>query len=227
MSPGIVPSFFHFAVRLNELFPRSNVRMMYAALNVRPYFDPKALNDSFWFLAVGYFNVILPNFIPSSCDATKTFWLRARAAKEQSSRAAKSPMVVSHNTEISSKRGKQARVWAKEDDEKEKGTWVAPAPKPKDPNAAPFAPRAPSAALIGLSLLGNLDGIYKHATFPDFKLHTLTTGSRQRNGGMLMFGYTFAGKLFVSLGYDQNGFERKTVDAFWSGVLSGITEFLI
>lgn len=93
--------FFHFAFRLNELFPRWYVRMMYAALNVRPYFDPKSLNDSFWFLAVGYFNVILPNFIPSSCDATKTFWLRARAAKEQSSRAAKSPMVVSHNTEIS------------------------------------------------------------------------------------------------------------------------------
>lgn len=198
--------------------------MMYAALNVRPYFDPKSLNDSYWFLAVGYFNVILPNFIPSSCDAAKTFWLRARAAKDQSSRAAKSPMVVSHNVEISLKRGKQARIWAKEDDEKEKGTWVAPPPKPKDPNAAP---RAPSAALIGLSLLGNLDGIYKHATFPAFKLHTLTTGSRQRNGGMLMFGYTFAGKLFVSLGYDQNGFERETVDAFWSGVLSGITEFLI
>lgn len=203
--------------------------MMYAALNIRPYFDPRSLNESYWFLAVGYFNVILPNFIPSSCDTEKTFWLRARSAKEQSSRAAKSPMVVSHNTEMTSKRGKQARVWTKEDDEKEKGTWVAPPPPAAKPAAATATatPRAPSAALVGLSLLGNLDGIYKHTTFPDIKMHTLTTGSRQRNGGMLMFGYTFAGKLFVSLGYDQNGFERETVGRFWGGVLSGITEFLL
>ena len=201
------------------------LRMMYAALNIRPYFVPRPLNDSYWFLAVGYFNVILPNFIPSSCDVLRTFWLRARAAKDQSARAAKNPMIVSRSKEMSLKRGRQSRAWAREDDEKERGTWVAPPSKPKDATAT--TPRAPSAALIGLSLLGNLDAMYKHANFPDIKMHTLTTGSRQRNSGMLLFGYTFAGKLWVSLGYDENGFEQKVIDQFWSNVLGGIEEFLV
>ena len=69
---------------------------------------------------------------------------------------------------------------------------------------------------MGLSLLGNLDGIYKHANFPSIRMHTLTTGSRQRNGAMLLFGYTFAGKLWISLGYDENGFADDVVDRFWA-----------
>ncbi|EEB99652.1 hypothetical protein MPER_00632 [Moniliophthora perniciosa FA553] len=79
---------------------------------------------------------------------------------------------------------------------------------------------------MGLSLLGNLDGMYKHSSFPDIKLHTLTTGSRQRPGGMLLFGYTFVGKLWVSLGYDKNGFDRDVVDGFWANVLGSIDELL-
>ncbi len=110
----------------------------------------------------------------------------------------------------------------KEDDEKARGVWVPPPPKP----AAQGPARAPSAALIGLSLLGNLDGIYKHANFGDVKLHTLTTGSRQRAGGMLLFGYTFVGKLWISLGYDENGFEKETVDKFWDNLLRSTDEFL-
>ncbi|KAI0275009.1 hypothetical protein BC834DRAFT_965456 [Gloeopeniophorella convolvens] len=179
--------------------------MMYAAMNIRPYF-PKPAHNSYWFLAVGYFNIILPNFIPASCDVSKTFWHRARSAKEQSSRTATSPMI--HH----------------EDDEKEAGTWIPP-PSNSDAKAAP--PQAPSAALLGLSLLGNLDGMYKHASFPDIKLHTLTTGSRQRHGGMLLFSYTFAGKLWISLGYDENGFDRKAIGLFWDNVHAAVREFLI
>ena len=119
-------------------------------------------------------------------------------------------------------RGKQSRLWAKEDDEKAAGVWVQP-PRTID-KASP--PRHPSVALLGLSLLGNLDGIYKHANFPDIKLHTLTTGSRQRHSAMLMFGYTFAGKLWISLGYDENGFDRETVDLFWGNVHAAVHEFL-
>jgi hypothetical protein len=198
--------------------------MMYAAMNIRPYF-PKPVHDSYWFLAVGYFNVTLPNFIPSSCDVSKTFWHRARKAKEQSARAANSPMTRSRNREMAIKRGKQSRAWAKEDDEKEAGVYVSPPKTTSD--RPPSPPRTPSVALLGLSLLGNLDGMYKHANFPDIKLHTLTTGSRQRHGAMLMFGYTFAGKLWISLGYDENGFDRGTVDSFWANVHAAIREFLI
>jgi len=109
----------------------------------------------------------------------------------------------------------------------------APIPAPvTSPAAAPAVAKpasasVPSSALIGLSLLGNLDGVYAHATFPALELHTLTTGSRQRQGGMLLFGYSFAGKMWISLGWDVNGFEEGVVQEFWARVLSGVDEFLL
>ncbi|KAG1904712.1 uncharacterized protein F5891DRAFT_1012458 [Suillus fuscotomentosus] len=196
--------------------------MMYSALNLRPYFTVKPANDSYWFLAIGYFNVILPTFIPRSIDLSSVFWHRARVAKEQSIQAAKNQMIVSRSLLMTEERGKRACIWAKEDDERERGTFVPPPPVP----AVDTAPRTPSTALIGLSLLGNLDGIYKHGTFPTIKLHTLTTGSRQRSGGMLLFGYTFAGKLWVSLGYDKNGFDKVMVEQFWENMLQTMDELL-
>ncbi|KAH9982832.1 hypothetical protein BGW80DRAFT_1160922 [Lactifluus volemus] len=195
--------------------------MMYAPINIRSYF-PKAAQDSYWFLAVGYFNVVLPNFMPTSSDVSETFWHRARKAKEQSSRVASSPLIKSRIRAMAIMRGKQSRLWAKEDDEKAAGTWVPPPPTTDESSA----PKHPSQALTGLSLLGNLDGIYKHANFPDIKLHTLTTGSRQRHSGMLIFGYTFAGKLWISFGYDENGFDRETIDLFWGNVHAAVHEFL-
>ncbi|KAG1813317.1 uncharacterized protein BJ212DRAFT_1482771 [Suillus subaureus] len=199
--------------------------MMYSALNLRPYFTVKPANDSYWFLAIGYFNVILPTFIPRSIDLSSVFWHRARVAKEQSTQAAKNRMIVSRSLLMAEERGQRARLWAKEDDEKERGTFVPP--PPSSVPAADTALRTPSAALIGLSLLGNLDGIYKHGTFPAIKLHTLTTGSRQRSGGMLLFGYTFAGKLWVSLGYDVNGFDKVMVEQFWEHMLQTMDDLLL
>ncbi|CAK5264954.1 unnamed protein product [Mycena citricolor] len=197
--------------------------MMYSALNLRPVLTAsKVQNETYWYLAIGYFNVVLPTFMPiENAEVTeKLFWHRARAAKTQSTKAAKNPLLASRSYEMANERGKRARRFAKEDDEKEAGTWQAPPPKPA--SAEPAAPKqAPSTALIGLSLLGNLDGVYKHATYPSIKLHTLTTGSRQRAGGMLLFGYTFAGKMWISLGYDKAGFDE-TVDTFWGHVLSSV-----
>ncbi|KAI0936794.1 hypothetical protein AcV5_004842 [Taiwanofungus camphoratus] len=205
--------------------------LMYSALNLRPYFTPKrpSPQDSYWFLAIGYFNVILPNFLPAEGQEA-IFWHRARQAKEQSARAAKSPLVVSRTHEMAKERGARARGWAKEDDERENGTWVLPVPSaktlPSTESVLPTRAQAPSSALLGLSLLGNLDGIYRHVSFPSIKLHTLTTGSRQRNGAMLLFGYTFKGKLWVSLGYDRNGFPDDVVDKFWRETLACVDEFL-
>ncbi|KAJ6575267.1 hypothetical protein B0H19DRAFT_1344161 [Mycena capillaripes] len=203
--------------------------MMYSALNLRSVLTAsKAFNDSYWYLAIGYFNVVLPTFIPKSGsdkDVEKIFWHRARAAKNQSTLAAKSPMLVSRSLEMARERGQRARGWAREDDEKARGTWKAPPPRATSNSTAS---KPPSAALIGLSLLGNLDGMYKHSTFPKIQLHTLTTGSRQRAGGMLLFGYTFAGecKLWISLGYDEAGFDD-TVDKFWGNVLTAVDTLLI
>jgi len=196
---------------------------MYSALNLRPYMAKNP--TSYWFLAVGYFNIVLPAFLPRTISDAQTFWHRARISKEQSARAAKNSMAVYRTREMSKRRGAQARVWGKEDDQKADGTWVPVSPPQVIP-AAPLPPKVPSSALIGLSLLGNLDGIYKHHDFKSIKMHTLTTGSRQRNGGMLLFGYTFVGKLWLSLGYDEEGFEKETVGKFWDGLQAAVDEFM-
>ncbi|GLB35870.1 hypothetical protein LshimejAT787_0301580 [Lyophyllum shimeji] len=195
--------------------------LLYSALNLRPYLmASKPSHESYWFLAIGYFNVVLPGFLPRSSDLAATFWHRARSAKAQSTAAAQNPMIISRSREMARKRSQQARAWAKEDDDKERGVWTAPPTTPK--KSGP-----PSNALVGLSLLGNLDGIYKHSAFPSIKLETLTTGSRQRAGGMLLFGYTFVGKLWLSLGYDANGYDKDMVKRFWNNVLDCTQEFLI
>ncbi|KAG8678230.1 hypothetical protein FRC09_020006, partial [Ceratobasidium sp. 395] len=220
--------------------------LFYTALNTRPWLDESAKAESFFRLCIGYFNVcvqiittfaatintimssVLPTFIPSTpTEVSRSFWYRARLTKIQSSKAVKSPFILSRTHMTAAKRADQSVVWAKIDDraelEKQKARLIAaiglptPAATPKsevpvlpEPKAAPIsaqtAPKpAPSTALMGLSLLGNLDGVYKHALYGEVRLHTLTTGSRQRAGAMLLFGYTFVGKLWLCFGYDENG----------------------
>lgn len=199
--------------------------MMYSALNMRPYLmADKRLNDSYWFIAIGYFNVILPTFLPQTGEITSTFWHRARSAKAQSLKAMKTPMAISRCRQMARERGARARVWAREDDEKLAGSFKKPILAASADNQG--KEKVPSSALMGLSLLGNLDATYKHTTFTEIELHTLTTGSRQRSGGMLLFGYTFVEKLWVSFGYDKNGFQEDVVDAFWTQVIEAIDEFL-
>ncbi|KAF8735009.1 hypothetical protein AX14_002919 [Amanita brunnescens Koide BX004] len=196
--------------------------MMYSALNVRPnLLSEPSLHDSYWFIAIGYFNVILPSFFPASADVAPTFWHRSREAKKQSTAAMKNPMLISRCRQMARERSERAQTFARQDD----GEPVKPTQ-----NAVTLfggaSERPPSKALIGLSLLGNLDATYKHATYPGIRLHTLTTGSRQRSGGMLLFGYTFAGKLWISLSYDENGFDKSVVETFWNNVLQVVDTYM-
>ena len=196
--------------------------MMYSALNVRPHLmSEPSPHDSYWFLSIGFFNVVLPSFFPASDDLAPTFWHRSREAKRQSTAAMKTPMLVSRCREMARERSDRAQTWARQDDGK---------PAKETQNTISLfgkaSERPPSKVLIGLSLLGNLDGVYKHASFPEIQLHTLTTGSRQRSSGMLVFGYTFAGKLWVSLGYDENGFDKAVVETFWNNVLRVVDEYM-
>jgi hypothetical protein len=207
--------------------------MMYSAINLRSFLSPspsKLLKDSYFFISIGYFNVVLPSFYPGNAqlseEVRRTFWHRARLSKEQSTLAAKHPMLIPRSQEMARERGIRARLWAKEDDDVAAGLPRPKAPPPP-PSVAPARAKGPSAALIGLSLLGPLDTMYKHANYPDIRLHTLTTGSRQRSGGMLLFGYTFVNKLWVSLGYDQNGFDQVVVEEFWNNLLGSMDELLL
>lgn len=148
-------------------------------MNLRPQLHSHS--NSYWFLAVGYFNVVLPSFVPRALPLERVFWHRALSAKQQSARAA-GPFVRSRAQQMAEERGRRARRWAREDD------GVPADPADEEVALATGAETAPSRALVGLSLLGNLDGIYKHANYAPLTLHTLTTGSRQRSGGMLIFG---------------------------------------
>ncbi|KAH8110634.1 hypothetical protein DFH11DRAFT_1730086 [Phellopilus nigrolimitatus] len=212
--------------------------MMYTALNLRPYLLASATADSsYWFTAIGYLNIVLPAFLPSSSAPARvhqTFWHRARAAKRQIAHAAKHPLLVSRTHEMARTRGARARAWAREDDEKDARARGAPLPAaeaaPADDAAAPppwARARAPSTALVGLSMLGNLDGTYAHGAYPALALHTLTTGSRQRAGAALLFGYTFCGRLWLSLGHDAHGFADGAVERWWAALLRGVDEFLV
>ena len=197
-------------------------RMMYSAFNVRPYMEAEAAgHDSYLHLAIGYFNVVLPSFLPRSAKLDAIFWHRARAAQKQSIKAARNAMVVPRIHEMARVRGSQARAWAKEDDDRAAGTWVPPPPPPKKP-----VERPPSSALIGISFLGNLDKVYDHSSFGDVRLHTVVGGPRQRPGGMLLFTYTFAGQLWISLGYDENGLDGVVVQRFWKNLLASMKELL-
>ncbi|CAE6511000.1 unnamed protein product [Rhizoctonia solani] len=212
--------------------------LMYTALNTRPWMDQASKNESFFRLNIGYFNVILPSFLPSDpAGVHQTFWHRARLAKAQSSSAVKSPFIIARTQITAHKREEQAIKWAKIDDEAaaKKNTLPTPVSTPTQEQQptlpaikpAPSTPKpAPSTALMGLSLLGNLDGMYKHASYGPLKLNELTTGSRQRAGAMLLFSYTFVGKLWLCFGYDENGFERGVVEEFWKELLDAVDEIL-
>ncbi|OCF33645.1 hypothetical protein I317_02848 [Kwoniella heveanensis CBS 569] len=201
--------------------------LIYSALNLRPNMlpSPTASTDSFFHLAVGYFNIVLPTLLPS-IPISDLFWHRARMTKSQTIKAVKSPFVVARSRETSVVRKQRAVKWAKIDDEEEERARQRTTPT-ISPSQNEKKPAISQKALMGLSMLGNLDGMYKHAAFPELELKSLTTGSRQRAGGLLLFAYTFAGKLWFSLGYDKNGFAPGEIEGFWAEVQALVEEVLI
>ena len=161
---------------------------MYSALNLRPNMARELANESFFHLAVGYFNIILPSLLPLTIDAASLLWHRARETKAQTLKAVKSPFLVSKSKETMRIRRERAVRWAGIDDGVTKMSDHFPTKR-----SAIVKPEVgvSQKAFMGVSMLGNLDGMYKHAEFPDVELKSLMTGSRQRPGGLLLFAYTF------------------------------------
>ncbi|KAG8948407.1 hypothetical protein FRC04_009777 [Tulasnella sp. 424] len=203
--------------------------MMYTAINLRPYLLPS--DSSYWFSALGFFNVMLPSFLPSTSLSgdwkalRSTFWHRARSAKAQSARAAKHPMLATRAREMARQRSETAKAFAVEDDAKEFGLPMPPRTPSSSPTLAEkFTP--PSAALLGLSHFGDLDGIYTEKDYPSVQLHSMTGGTRIRPGGLLLFAGTFTRKVMLVLQYDVNGFKDGMVEAWWKDLLGGFEELL-
>ncbi|KAJ3733128.1 hypothetical protein DFJ43DRAFT_1138159 [Lentinula guzmanii] len=255
--------------------------MMYTALNLRPYLTPHP-SSTYWFLALTYFNVVLPSFVPATIAA---FWKRSRSVKAQTRKVVQSPFLPSRAMIGAKKRAARVRSLS----------LPAPTKKSSSSNCGSTAdstdssvvdpvlslpasinnvqevtsgtvefPPAPSAALFGLSLIGNLDNIYTQSTsysrekphntissapsfpFPSaapappsiqdlpptdriqiITIHTVTTASRQKPGGLLLLEHTFAKKLWLHLCWDVNGFEAGHIESFWECLEDAVEELLI
>ncbi|KAJ7699489.1 hypothetical protein B0H16DRAFT_1836277 [Mycena metata] len=240
--------------------------MLYTAANLRAHLAPQpsgaATSPSHWFLALAYFTISLPAWAP----ATKAgMWLRARAAKTQMQKAVRSPLLPTRALLSAAGRARRApssssssasatSASAGSDNEKPKSvkSKSAPfAPPPENP-ALPSRPAA-SAALLGISLIGDLDRTYLRSAYspqiapssstqikpeitptlttPRIHLLSVATASRLKPGGLLLLGHTFGGRLVLQLCWDCMGFAAPGqgeggVEAFWEGLGGAVGEFL-
>ncbi|ORY69307.1 hypothetical protein BCR35DRAFT_269770, partial [Leucosporidium creatinivorum] len=199
--------------------------MLYSALNLRPYLQS---GGDWYHIAIGYYNIILPSFLPSTISAAEAFWYRASVVRKQTSEVVKSKWMASRAKLMALERERRAVGFEREDERRRAPKVVVPeVNKVEEKVEEKKKVVVPSTALMGLSMLGNLDGMYAHKNYHGLQLHTLTTGSRQRPGALLLFAYTFAGKLWLSLGYDSMGFQEGVIESWWTEMQKGVDEFLL
>ncbi|KAJ7227570.1 hypothetical protein C8J57DRAFT_1093051, partial [Mycena rebaudengoi] len=185
--------------------------MLYTAANLRPHLAPQT-STSQWFLALTYFTISLPAFIPTTPAAV---WHRARAAKTQMQRAVRSPLLTSRALLGAASRARRTPT----------SSSFAP-PNPIASSDLPTRPAA-SAALFGISLIGDLDRTYVRIAYgPGVHLRSVATASRLKPGGLLLLGHTFGGRLVLQLCWDSMGFAEHEVERFWAALPAAINEFL-
>lgn len=177
--------------------------MIYTAMNLRPYLTPPPSHPkSYWFLALGYFNIILPSYLPQSADTNSILWERARSARRQTKQAVSSRNVISRNRVMSAERAARARS--------------EPSPYKTLEETASLAP---SLALCGLSCAGNLDNIYLQSEYhSELDLTSVMTVSKLKAGGLLVLSHTFRGQLNVQIAWDSKGFEEGTIEKLWTEI---------
>lgn len=209
--------------------------MVYSAINLRPYLSPHSSSSTPWFIALTYFNVVIPSFPPEQSPKTltdKVFWSRAADIKSQIRRTTQSTFLLDRAKEMGRRRA-----------------WRAGRPS-ACPSAAPVTlsigkkegcredavlDPAPSNALLGLSLIGNLDSVYKgqyNSESSGFVLRNVTTASRLKPGGLLLLSHTFRGQLWFQLFFDVNGFQKNSdgkteVEEFWDAIGDAVDEYLL
>ncbi|KAJ7636962.1 hypothetical protein FB45DRAFT_789120 [Roridomyces roridus] len=180
--------------------------MLYTAANLRSHLAPHP-SDSHWFIALTYFTISLPAF-PGN------IWYRARQAKAQMQGAVRSPFLPARALLSAASR---ARRNVSSD------AFLPPAGSPE----LPTRPTS-SAALLGVSFIGDLDRTYVRAAYgAGLHLHTVATASRLKPGGILLLGHSFGGRLVVQLCWDSMGFTAGQVERFWTAFTDAIPEFLL
>ena len=174
------------------------------------------------------------------------FWNQAREARRQGEALMKHPNFLPRCVEHGKDRYTRAKAFARQDDIRLGLIPPSPSPPPPTPqqpsnsgnntassnpnpppNGAVPGSKPPSAALIGLSLIGDLDRVYKPHQFPSIKLLYSTSGTRKGPGAILVFTHTFAKRLYIHVGWDKEGFEEGLMEDFAEGLVACIREFAL
>ncbi|KAF7344433.1 hypothetical protein MSAN_01924500 [Mycena sanguinolenta] len=201
--------------------PKNLPMLMYTAINFRRYFEPSPL-DSCMSIALGYFNIVLPTFLPTDISPRKMFWARSRAAQRQISKYAQSPLLPQRAVVTSKLRGESAKAWARIDDEANGTLPPSPrAPTPSTPNSLP------SLALLGFAHSGNWDQIYRPEAYPAITLIDAIGGAKRQPGGMLLYSWTLLGRLNFPLLWDDAGFPPGLMEEFRRYLVDGVYDYVL
>ncbi|KAJ6572044.1 hypothetical protein B0H19DRAFT_675942 [Mycena capillaripes] len=184
--------------------------MLYTAINLRPHLAPQS-SATHWFLALAYFTISLPAFLPAK---NVGIWHRAQLAKAQMQHAARSPLLPARALLSAAARARRAPT--------SPSAFVLPPDSPELPGRP-----AASAALLGISLIGDLDRTYVRASYgPGVHLVSVATASRLKPGGLLLLGHSFGGRLVLQLCWDSMGFAEGEIERFWTALTDAVPEFL-
>lgn len=174
------------------------------------------------------------------------FWEQARSARRQGEEAIRDPSFLARTVEHGKDRCARAKAFAHLDDARLSAASSTTGPNthsvpsatksptpPTSPTSPPSkasisAPRPPpSAALIGFSLIGNLDPLYAPQRFPSIQVVQSTSGTRKGPGSILVFSHTLAGRLYITIGWDREGFEPGLMEDFSRGLVEIVKEFAL
>ncbi|KAJ7621118.1 hypothetical protein FB45DRAFT_838882 [Roridomyces roridus] len=198
--------------------------MIYTAVSLRRHLaQPSSPLSSYMSLALGYCNIVLPSFIPATCNPGAMFWSRARSAQSQMSAFSRSPLLLGRCRLMGGERALRAKAFAKQDDEAD-GTLPQTGPQPAQPTPVVGTP---SVALLGITCLGDLGDVYRPERYPSAQFVDAFSHVRNAKGALLMSTQMLNGKFSMTLGYDAAAFPLGVVDEFWAHYVGGVREFIL
>ena len=232
--------------------------LLYTAINIRPRRPTQSSQqplDDWVYPTLAYQNFVLPSFLPSSPPEENIFWYRAQCVKKQSRDYIRHALLSGRTLRSYEERCQRAIRFATEDDSAEPSlrnvAWpvnrAPPAPSiparlVQGPSSAaiteelassrqgpsPLLPKAPSIALMGLTLTGDLDRIYKHSKhYGEVIVESLRGSARQAPGGILIAGRTLNGRMTFSLLVDRSSFEEGVLRTFWDCCGRCVGEYMV
>ncbi|KAJ7653244.1 hypothetical protein DFH06DRAFT_529718 [Mycena polygramma] len=208
--------------------PKTLPMLFYTAINLRQHLERISPLTSDMTLALGFGNIVLSAFMPSSVDPHALFWLRARSVQSQMRKQTQSPLLLQRSKLASAERSHRAKAFAKQDDEAD-GT-LPPSPQTKKapaPASTPGTVNVPSVALLGVSHLGDFTPRYPPERHPAVEFLDFTGHSRKAKGGILLFTRRTRGRFAMWLDYDAAAFPPGLIEEFWGNLVGGADEFLL